>query len=81
MGLGLVHSWVRYHRAYVPAFEPLLPYSAVSVEPDEGPRLFGRFTSSGLPKIGLRVQTVAERWTTERVVTAFAAVDPVEVAT
>jgi uncharacterized OB-fold protein len=71
-GLGRVHSWVRYHRQYVPAFEPLVPYSVVTVQMDEGPLLVGRFAGGCEPQTGLRLRAVAERWPEGRQVVAFA---------
>ncbi|MFQ5666119.1 MAG: Zn-ribbon domain-containing OB-fold protein [Candidatus Binatia bacterium] len=38
-GSGTVFSYAVYHRAYHPAFKPLLPYAAAVVELSEGPRL------------------------------------------
>lgn len=70
-GLGRVLAWVRYHRAYVPAFEPLVPYSVLTVGLDEGPRLFGRLADQSSPRAGLRVRTVIERWPEGRHVPAF----------
>ncbi len=61
-GRGRVHSWVRYHRAYLPAFEPLVPYEVLAVELEEGPVLFGRLVTKGAPRIGQPVRAVAERW-------------------
>ncbi len=74
-GLGRVHSWARYHRAYVPAFEPLVPYSVLDVELDEGPRLFGRLADRSAPRTGLRVRAIVERWPGGRFVPAFVALD------
>jgi uncharacterized OB-fold protein len=71
-GRGRVHSWVRYHRAFVPEFEPLVPYSVLCVELDAGVRLFGRFAAQATPGLGQRVQAAAERWPEGRFVLAFA---------
>ena len=60
-GAGFVHSWVRYHRSYLPEFEPLIPYVVLSVELDAGPRMFGRL-ARGEPAMGARVQAVVERF-------------------
>lgn len=74
-GSGQVHSWVRYHRAYLPEFEALLPYVVLAVRLDEGPVLFGRLVSSesppsgqrsteapSTPRIGQAARGVVERW-------------------
>jgi len=61
-GGGSVHSWVRYHRAFMSEFEGVVPYCVVTVQLDEGVRLFGRWLSSDEPRIGCRVQAVGERW-------------------
>ncbi len=74
-GRGSVLAWVRYHRAYVPAFEPLVPYSVLTVQLDEGPRLFGRLADQAIPRAGLRVRTIVERWPAGRHVPAFVAED------
>jgi uncharacterized protein len=71
-GRGRVHSWVRYHRAFAPEFEPLVPYSVLCVELDAGVRLFGRFATQDTPELGQRVQAAAERWPEGRFVLAFA---------
>ena len=64
-GAGSVHSWVRYRRAYLPEFEPLLPYDVLCVSLDRGPRVFGRLVDSGggePPGIGMAVQALVERF-------------------
>lgn len=73
-GRGRVHSWARYHRAFAPEFEPLVPYSVLCVELDAGVRLFGRFTAETTPELGQRVQAAVERWPEGRLVLAFAPV-------
>jgi uncharacterized OB-fold protein len=71
-GTGVVHSWVRYHRAFLPAFEPLVPYVVLSVELDAGPRMFGRLVDSGLtPRTGEPARMVLERWSDGCLVPAF----------
>ena len=60
-GSGTVHSWARYHRSYLPEFEPLMPYVVLCVSLDEGPRMFGRL-ARGEPAIDGRVQAVVERF-------------------
>lgn len=74
-GLGHVQSWVRYHRAYVPTFEAIVPYSVVAVQLDEGPWIFGRFDGGGEPHTSRRVRTVVERWPEGRCVVTFAAAE------
>lgn len=62
-GSGRVVSWVRYHRAYLDAFKPLVPYVVLCVELDEGVRIFGRLARvEGDPVIGMRVSAIIERW-------------------
>ena len=57
-----VHSWVRYRRAYLPAFAELMPYDVLCVQLHGGPRLFGRLADAGLePQIGMAVQAIVER--------------------
>ena len=36
--------------------------AVVAVQLDEGPGMFGRFACNQLPRIGMRIQTVIERW-------------------
>jgi hypothetical protein len=60
-GAGVVHSWARYRRSYLPEFEPLIPYAVLCVSLDDGPRLYGRL-ASGEPAIGARVQAIVERF-------------------
>jgi len=73
-GRGTIHSWVRYQRSYLPEFEPLMPYVVLTVELEEGPRIYGllRDTHSPLP-IGAPVALAIERWPNGRCVAAFAA--------
>lgn len=61
-GAGLVHSWVRYHRAFVPAFAHLVPYDVVHVQLDDGPRMTGWYAGATPVRTGLRVQACLERW-------------------
>jgi uncharacterized OB-fold protein len=70
---GRVHSWVRYHRSFVAEFEPLVPYVVVTVQLDEGPRLFGRLVqaATGDVTVGDRVDAVIERTSTGRGVLSF----------
>jgi hypothetical protein len=70
-GAGTVHSWVRYHRAFVPAFASLLPYVVVTVALDVGPRLVGRLVGAGEPGVGMAVDAVVERWSDGADVLAF----------
>jgi uncharacterized OB-fold protein len=74
-GTGVVHSWIRYHRSYLPQFEPLLPYVVLCVTLAEGPRIFGRLVdadSGGAdPSPGMSVQVVFERWPDGGVAHAF----------
>jgi uncharacterized OB-fold protein len=61
-GAGIVHSWVRYHRAYLPEFEVLVPYAVVAARLEEGPVLFGRWLSPRDPMMEGIVQGVVEQW-------------------
>jgi uncharacterized OB-fold protein len=61
-GLGTVHSWVRYRRAFHPSFASLVPYVVVSAELDAGPRMFGRLLGGDSPEIGSPVKMLVERW-------------------
>jgi uncharacterized protein len=71
-GRGTVHSWVRYHRGYLPEFEPLLPYVVLCVALEDGPRLFGRLaTGDAEPAIGLAVAAIVERFADGDCVLAF----------
>jgi len=75
-GQGVVVSWVRYPRSYLPAFEALIPYVVLCVELTEGPRLFGRLVGKDVePRIGMPVSAVIERWTDGGHAVAFAATD------
>lgn len=71
-GSGTVHSWVRYHRGYLPELEPLLPYCVLCVALDAGPRVFGRLVDAGAqPAIGMAVQAIVERFADGECVLAF----------
>jgi uncharacterized OB-fold protein len=73
-GRGTVHSWIRYHKCYVPELEPLMPYVVLSVELDEGARIFGRLADSDVePAVGMRVEAIVERWPGGQYVHAFQA--------
>ncbi len=73
-GSGTVHSWIRYHRGYLPEFEPLMPYHVVCVALDGGPRMFGRLAGAAAdPWIGMPVQAVVERFPGGECVPAFVA--------
>lgn len=62
-GAGAVHSWVRYHRAFMPEFAKLVPYCVAAVRLDEGAIVFGRCVAGAAePRIGQRVQAVSEAW-------------------
>ena len=62
-GAGIVHSWVRYQRGYLPEFEPLMPYEVLCVSLQDGPRVFGRLLGGGEPpSVGMAVQAIVERF-------------------
>ena len=72
-GAGTVHSWVGYRRAYLPEFEPLMPYEVLCVSLEGGPRMFGRLAGGGEPSIGMAVQAIVERFPGGACVPAFVA--------
>ena len=74
-GSGTVHSWIRYHRGYLPEFEPLMPYAVLCVALEEGPRMFGRLVAEPAapdPWIGMPVRAIVERCDGGECVLAFA---------
>ncbi|HVC85438.1 MAG TPA: OB-fold domain-containing protein [Solirubrobacteraceae bacterium] len=76
-GKGTVHSWIRYHRGYLPEFAPLMPYAVLCVALDDGPRMFGRLAGDGAdPWIGMPVQAIVERFPGGECVPAFVAATP-----
>jgi uncharacterized protein len=70
-GAGSVFSWIRYHKSYLPEFEPLMPYCVLSVQLDAGPRMFGRLASLSQPSTDMRVTVIGERWADGRILPAF----------
>ena len=70
-GAGVVQSWTVYHRAFLPAFEGLVPYTVLNVTLREGPRLIGRLVSPGQVEIGRPVRVVIEEWADGLRVPAF----------
>jgi uncharacterized OB-fold protein len=74
-GRGVVHSWIRYHRSYLPQFEPLLPYVVLCVTLAEGPRIFGRLVDADCggpdPSPAMPVEVLFERWPDGAVMHAF----------
>jgi uncharacterized OB-fold protein len=46
-GRGTVYAVTRLHLAYHPAFAESVPYSAVTVELEEGPRLYANLVADG----------------------------------
>ncbi|HEY1854224.1 MAG TPA: OB-fold domain-containing protein [Solirubrobacterales bacterium] len=68
---GEVHAWVRYHRAFVPAFAGIVPYVVVSVALERGPRLVGRLLSAAEPATAMPVEAVLEQWADGSRVPAF----------
>jgi uncharacterized OB-fold protein len=72
-GSGHVHSWVRYHKSYLPQFEPLMPYVVLTVKLACGALMFGRLLESEVPPaIGMAVVVVVER-SADHYVPSFAA--------
>lgn len=71
-GRAVIHSWVRMHRSYLPAFADLLPYVVATVQLAEGPRMFGRITPTRREiTIGMPVTLLIERWPDGRCVPLF----------
>jgi uncharacterized OB-fold protein len=61
-GYGTIHSWIRYHRSYLPEFDPLMPYVIALVALEEGVRIFGRLGDGAEdPYIGMPVRAIVER--------------------
>jgi uncharacterized OB-fold protein len=60
-GRGRMHSWTRYHRAFMSEFECLVPYAVAAVQLENGPMMFGRVVE-GTPEIGGPAQAVIEEW-------------------
>lgn len=60
-GCGRVHSWTRYHRAFMPEFESIVPYAVAAIRLGNGPILIGRVIE-GTPEIGRMAQAVIEEW-------------------
>lgn len=62
-GRACLHSWTRYHRAYLEEFEGLLPYVVIAAQLAEGPVVFGRLRgASAVPASGAPLWAVVERW-------------------
>lgn len=59
-GLGKVYCWTVVHQALDPAFADAVPYAAVIVEVDEGPRLATWVT--GIAPEQLRIGMPVEVW-------------------
>jgi uncharacterized OB-fold protein len=59
-GKGKVYCWTTVHQALDPAFAEAVPYAAVVVELDEGPRLTTWVT--GISSDDLRVGMPVELW-------------------
>jgi uncharacterized OB-fold protein len=53
-GFGVVYSWIVVHKALDPAFVGDTPYTIVTVDLDEGARVFGRIENGPL-EAGQRV--------------------------
>lgn len=62
-GHGVVHSRVRFHRAYLPVYQPLIPYVVAAVRLTDGPILYGRWLSgSDMPEIDQSAKAAIEEW-------------------
>lgn len=60
-GAASLHSWIRYHRAYLPEYEPLMPYVVVCAQLHAGPRMFGRLCDPAEPEFGMALRAIVER--------------------
>ena len=61
-GTGTVSTWVEVHKVWFPAFARDVPYNAIQVELDEGPRLTARLVGAGRkPQVGDRVRIAFDR--------------------
>jgi uncharacterized protein len=69
-GAGAVYSWIVVHRSLDPAFADQVPYTIVTVDLDDGVRMFGRLCGNGGVRAGDRVRLVAVA-TSEGVLPAF----------
>jgi uncharacterized protein len=56
-GAGTVFSFIVYHRCWIPAFEPFMPYNVSIIELDDGPRILSNVLlgSDEQLRIGARV--------------------------
>lgn len=62
-GQGIVFSWIRYRKVYVPEYSEITPYVVVCVELEEGPRMVGRLLESESEVFfGQPVEMSCERW-------------------
>lgn len=61
-GEGRLHSWIRYHKSYLPEFAHDMPYVVGIVQLLNGPRMTGRWLSEAQPWIGMSVTVVIERF-------------------
>ena len=48
-----------------------MPYTVVTTQLDDGPRMFGRPAADVEPVIGMRVKAIGERWSDGRIIHAF----------
>jgi hypothetical protein len=72
-GVATLHSWIRYHRAYLPEYEPLVPYVVVCAQLRDGPRMFGRLCDGSAPAFGMALQAIVERCPGSACLLGFAA--------
>jgi uncharacterized OB-fold protein len=72
-GRGTVYAWVTMHRAYLPAYEPEVPYNVSLVELDEGVRLWTNVVGCAPSEVrcGMRVEVVYEDVTSEITLAKF----------
>lgn len=59
-GEGTIYSWIVAHLAFDPAFADDVPYTIVTVDLDEGPRINGRLRGVDFDSIQAGTQVQAE---------------------
>jgi uncharacterized OB-fold protein len=66
-GRGIVHSYVIYHKAWIPYYRDKVPYALVQVEIEEGPRLTTNLWDVPVDqiRIGMKVEASWEDMTDE----------------
>ncbi len=77
-GLGVVHNYVVYHKAWTPWYTSRVPYAVVQVQLEEGPRLTTNLLDCPIAdiKIGMPVQADYEDITDEITLVQFRPAKP-----